>query len=104
MSKWCDECFRLPYRSCDKTCSAFGKEPGEQPTTYFTEEAAKEMKFYRYSFTNWGDRTVGLIMTNSIEEAYKIFDKVYGEYCEPERVHIKEVQFRDNVCEVYYGG
>lgn len=103
MSKWCGKCFRLPYRPCDPTCPVFGREPGNQPTTYFTEEAAKEIKYYRYSFTNWGDRTVGLIIANSKEEAEKIFQKVYGEYCEPERVNIREIQFHDNVCEVYYG-
>ena len=61
------------------------------------------MKFYRYSFMNWGDRTVGLIMANSKEEAEKIFEKVYGEYCELYRANIREIEFCDGVCEVYFG-
>ena len=61
------------------------------------------MKFYRYSFMNWGDRTVGLIMANSKEEAEKIFERKYGEYCYIDEANIEEVQFRNGVCEVYYG-
>ena len=61
------------------------------------------MKFYRFYMRGFSETVVGIIQANSWKEAKEIFHRHYPDWKNWE-TEVKEVKFKDNICELYYGG
>lgn len=61
------------------------------------------MELFRYYGYMYGERIVGLVKANTLQEAEEILKNTYYDYDMWMNKTVKKAVFRNNVCEVYYG-
>lgn len=59
-------------------------------------------KYFRYFFREYEETTVGVINADDEQEAREIFKLNYKDVFSD--VIIEEIEFKNNCCELYYGG
>lgn len=63
----------------------------------------KEMKFFRFYGYLQGEKIAGLVRATDINEAERILQETYYDYDFWKEKTLKEVNFKNDICEVYYG-
>lgn len=61
------------------------------------------MNFYRYYGRIYGDTVAGIVCAKNKKEAKLILKDTYDDYDLWTGKTLEKVDFKDNVCEVYYG-
>jgi hypothetical protein len=63
----------------------------------------KEMKFFRFYGYIQGEKIAGLVRATDINKAEQILQETYYDYNFWKEKTLKEVEFKNDLCEVYYG-
>ena len=61
------------------------------------------MELFRYYGYMYGERIVGIVKANTLQEAKEILKNTYDDYDMWSNKTVEKSVFHNNVCEVYYG-
>lgn len=61
------------------------------------------MELFRYYGYMYGERIVGIVKANTLQEAKEILKNTYDDYDMWSNKTVEKAVFHNNVCEVYYG-
>lgn len=61
------------------------------------------MELFGYHGYMYGERIVGVVKANTLQEAEEILKNTYNNYYMWQNKTIEKIEFNNNVCEVFYG-
>ena len=61
------------------------------------------MGLFQYSGYIYNEHVAGIIRANNITEAEQILEATYDDYSSWATMRLTKVEFKNNICEIYYG-